>query len=114
MAFLVVLESLSPIERAVYLLREVFDYEYDEIAAMVEKSEPACRKLLERARQHVAVEKHLFAASPDVHRRLLAAFVTAARAGDVEGILPYDYLIFALGRRLAARNFKSLGNTSQH
>src|SRR5258705_8946578 len=74
MAFLVVLQRLTPAERAVLLLREVFDFDYKEIATLVGKTEPACRKLLERARQHVTEEKRLFSASPDAHRRLLAAF----------------------------------------
>src|SRR5919108_1817671 len=71
MAFLVVLQRLTPAERAVLLLRDVFDFEYHEIAALVGKSEPACRKLLERARQNVTTEKRLFSTSPEVHGRLL-------------------------------------------
>src|SRR5438093_5323482 len=74
MAFLVVLQRLTPAERAVLLLREVFDFDYADIAALVDKSEAACRKLLERARQHVTEEKRLFSASAEEHRRLLAAF----------------------------------------
>src|SRR5215510_12188392 len=72
MAFLVVLQRLTPAERAVLLLRDVFDFEYDEIATLIGKSEPACRKLLERARQNVTKEKRLFSTSPETHRRLLA------------------------------------------
>jgi RNA polymerase sigma-70 factor (ECF subfamily) len=87
MAFLVVLQRLTPAERAVLLLREVFDFDYKEIAALVGKSEPACRKLLERARQHVAAEKPLFAASPDDHRRLLDAFTEAASAGNIAALV---------------------------
>jgi RNA polymerase sigma-70 factor (ECF subfamily) len=87
MAFLVVLQRLTPAERAVLLLREVFDFDYKEIAALVDKTEPACRKILERARQHVAAEKRLFSASPDVHRRLLAAFTEAATAGDLGALI---------------------------
>ena len=87
MAFLVLLQRLTPAERAVLLLRDVFDFDYKEIAALVGKNEPACRKLLERAREHVASEKRLFSASPEVHRRLLMAFTKAARAGDVEGLV---------------------------
>src|SRR6478736_4349846 len=78
MAFLVVLQRLTPAERAVLLLRDVFEFDYREIATLIEKSEPACRKLLERAREDVAKEKRLFAASPEVHRRLLTAFHQAA------------------------------------
>ncbi|MCB0222823.1 MAG: sigma-70 family RNA polymerase sigma factor, partial [Anaerolineae bacterium] len=53
MAFLVLLERLTPIERAVFLLREVFDYDYSEIASIVDKSEANCRQLVRRARQHI-------------------------------------------------------------
>ncbi|MDP8947175.1 MAG: sigma-70 family RNA polymerase sigma factor, partial [Actinomycetota bacterium] len=54
MAFLVLLESLNPVERAVFLLREVFDYDYDEISRIVDKSEENCRQIARRARQSVA------------------------------------------------------------
>jgi RNA polymerase sigma-70 factor, ECF subfamily len=87
MAFLVVLQRLTPAERAVLLLREVFDFDYSEIATLVGKTEPACRKLLERARQHVTEEKRLFSASPDAHRRLLAAFTEAASAGNIDALV---------------------------
>ena len=87
MAFLVVLQRLTPAERAVLLLRDVFDFDYKEIAALVGKTEPACRKLLERARENVATEKRLFSASPEAHRRLLAAFTQAAFAGDLDALV---------------------------
>jgi len=87
MAFLVLLQRLTPAERAVLLLRDVFDFEYDEIAALVGKSAPACRKLLERARQNVATERRSFSTSPEVHRRLLEAFTQAAYAGDLDGLV---------------------------
>jgi RNA polymerase sigma-70 factor, ECF subfamily len=87
MAFLVVLQRLTPAERAVLLLRDVFDFGYGEIAALVGKSEAACRKLLERARENVATEKRLFSTSPEVHRRLLEAFTQAATGGDLDGLL---------------------------
>jgi RNA polymerase sigma-70 factor (ECF subfamily) len=87
MAFLVMLQRLTPAERAVLLLRDVFDFDYTEIAALVDKTEPACRKLLERARVHVEDEKRLFSASAEAHQRLLMAFTTAVRAGDVEGLV---------------------------
>ena len=87
MAFLVVLQRLTPAERAVLLLREVFDFDYNEIAALVGKSEPACRKLLERAREHVASEKRLFSPSPEAHRRLLTAFTEAASAGNIDALV---------------------------
>jgi RNA polymerase sigma-70 factor (ECF subfamily) len=87
MAFLVVLQRLTPAERAVLLLREVFDFDYKEIGALVDKSEPACRKLLERARENVAKEKRLFSASREAHQRLLAAFTQAASAGDLDSLI---------------------------
>ena len=87
MAFLVVLQRLTPAERAVLLLREVFDFDYADIAALVDKSEAACRKLLERARQHVTEEKRLFSASAEEHRRLLAAFTGAASDENIEALV---------------------------
>ncbi|MGA7420465.1 MAG: sigma-70 family RNA polymerase sigma factor, partial [Acidimicrobiales bacterium] len=63
MAFLVLLESLSPVERAVFLLREVFDYPYEDIAQIVDKSEDNCRQILTRARQHIGAQHARFEAS---------------------------------------------------
>ena len=63
MAFLLVLERLNPVERAVFLLHDVFGYGYDEIAAVVGKSETNCRQLAARARRHVKAEKPRFHAS---------------------------------------------------
>jgi RNA polymerase sigma-70 factor (ECF subfamily) len=57
MAFLLVLEALSPVERAVFLLREVFEYPYDEIAQVVEKSEENCRQIFTRAKRHIDAGK---------------------------------------------------------
>ena len=87
MAFLVALQRLTPAERAVLLLRDVFDFDYGEIASLIGKSEPACRKLLERARRNVSKEKRLFSAAPEVHRRLLGAFTQAATAGDLDALV---------------------------
>jgi len=87
MAFLVVLQRLTPAERAVLILRDVFDFEYAELATLVGKTEPACRKLLERARDHVASEKRLFATSREAHERLLDAFMRAASAGDTAALV---------------------------
>src|SRR5258705_2570193 len=87
MAFLVMLQRLTPAERAVLLLRDVFDFGYGEIADLVGKSEPACRKLLERARENVTAEKRLFSASPEAHQRLLAAFTQAAFSGDLDALV---------------------------
>jgi RNA polymerase sigma-70 factor (ECF subfamily) len=87
MAFLVVLQRLTPAERAVLLLRDVFEFDYAEIAALVGKTEAACRKLLERARRNVATEKRLFSVSSEVHERLLTAFTQAAQDGDMEALV---------------------------
>jgi len=86
LAFLVLLERLTPAERAVFLLREVFEYEYDEIAAILGRSEAACRQLFSRARAHIADHRPRFDARPDEHRRLLEQFMRAARTGDVDGL----------------------------
>jgi RNA polymerase sigma-70 factor, ECF subfamily len=87
MAFMVVLQRLTPAERAVLLLRDVFDFDYAEIRELVGKSEIACRKLLERARQNVAAEKRLFSAPAETHRRLLAAFTQAASEGNIDALV---------------------------
>ena len=63
MAFLLLLERLSPVERAVFLLHDVFDYDYREVAAIVEKSEDNCRQVAVRARRHVEEHKPRFEAS---------------------------------------------------
>jgi RNA polymerase sigma-70 factor (ECF subfamily) len=86
MAFLVVLETLSPIERAVFLLREVFDYDYEEIAGMVDKSPDNCRQLLSRAKRHVDERRPRFEASREQRAELAARFFAAVGAGDVEGL----------------------------
>jgi RNA polymerase sigma-70 factor (ECF subfamily) len=86
MAFLVMLQKLTPAERAVLLLRDVFDLDYADIARLVNKNEAACRKLLERARENVAAERRVLRTSQGEHRRLLQAFLAAVRAGDVDGL----------------------------
>jgi RNA polymerase sigma-70 factor (ECF subfamily) len=87
MAFLVVLQRLTPTERAVFLLHDAFDFDHREISALVGRSEPACRKLLERARRGVRDGRRMLDASPEEHRRLLQAFVAAATAGDTAGLV---------------------------
>src|SRR6266508_3392460 len=67
MAFLVLLESLSPVERAVFLLREVFEYGYDEIAQIVDKSEANCRQIFARARHHIEASRPRFEPSRSEH-----------------------------------------------
>jgi RNA polymerase sigma-70 factor (ECF subfamily) len=83
MALLVLLETLTPVERAVFLLREVFGYGYADIAPIVGKSEVSCRQLGTRARRHVDERKPRFAATPAEHERLLRRFVQACTAGEM-------------------------------
>jgi RNA polymerase sigma-70 factor (ECF subfamily) len=87
MAFLVLLESLSPLERAVFLLREVFDYEYDEIAQITGRSEPACRQLFSRAKKHIQQQRPRFPASPEAHARIVGRFLDAFVAGDIDSLM---------------------------
>jgi RNA polymerase sigma-70 factor (ECF subfamily) len=87
MALLVVLQRLKPAERAVLLLHDVFDFGHDQIAALLGKSVPACRKLLERARHAVAEERRVMSAPREEHERLLHAFVAAASAGDIQALV---------------------------
>jgi RNA polymerase sigma-70 factor (ECF subfamily) len=85
MAFLVLLESLNPTERAVFLLREVFDY--DEISRLVGKSEANCRQIARRARQSVAARRPRFESSPEQEERLMGSFLEACFGGDMEDLL---------------------------
>lgn len=87
MAFLVLLESLSPLERAVFLLREVFDYGYDEIAGVMDKSEENCRQIALRARRQVEARKPRFEASRERREELARRFFEAASEGDTEGLI---------------------------
>ncbi len=87
MAFLVLLERLSPTERAVFLLHEVFDFEYAEIARIVEKSEANCRQVLSRAKKHVGSPEARFTASPEQAERLMERFIAAGNAGNMDGLL---------------------------
>ncbi|MQY14532.1 ECF RNA polymerase sigma factor SigJ [Streptomyces sp. RB5] len=81
-ALLVVLERLTPTERAAYVLREAFDYGYPEIAEILEVTQVNVRKIVSRARRHVAAERR-GDVDTAAHRRLLDTFITAARTGNV-------------------------------
>ncbi|MEU4573455.1 MULTISPECIES: RNA polymerase sigma-70 factor [Nonomuraea] len=87
MAMLLVLETLTPTERAVFVLREVFDVGYDEIADAVGKSAAAVRQIAHRARSHVAARRPRGDTSPAEIRGALEAFRRAARTGDLQGLL---------------------------
>ena len=86
-AFLTLLEQLTPLERAVFLLREVFDYEYAEIAQIVEKEEAACRQMFSRAKKHISENRPRFKPNPEAHRHLLDQFIEAVGTGQLDGLM---------------------------
>lgn len=99
-AFLVLLESLTPVERAVFLLREVFDYGYDEIARIVDRTEDNCRQLYVRARRHVDEGRPRFEASRKHRDELVERFFAAAERGDLaalEEMLAADVVVYGDG-----------------
>jgi RNA polymerase sigma-70 factor (ECF subfamily) len=87
LAFLVVLETLSPVERAVFLLREVFEFGYDEIAAIVGRNEANCRQIARRARRHVEARGPRFDPSPERREELAGRFLAAAQDGDTAALV---------------------------
>jgi RNA polymerase sigma-70 factor, ECF subfamily len=100
MGFLVLLESLTPVERAVFLLREVFEYPYQEIASIVGKSEENCRQIAVRARRRVQAGRPRFEASRAQREELARRFFEAVAEGDVEGfigMLAADVVVYADG-----------------
>ena len=99
-AFLLALQRLSPLERAVFLLHDVFDQDYGAIAATLEREEGACRQLASRARAHVRSARPRFAPPPETADRLVAAFLDALGRGDVEalaGLLAEDCVLISDG-----------------
>ncbi|MEU1231681.1 RNA polymerase sigma-70 factor [Streptomyces sp. NPDC005828] len=86
MAALLLLERLSPLERSVFVLREVFGFGFDEIASAVGRTETACRQLLVRARRHMRDGRPRFEADPAESRELAARFFDALKGGDVDGL----------------------------
>jgi RNA polymerase sigma factor (sigma-70 family) len=99
-AFLVVLESLTPEQRAAFLLREVFDYPYDLIAEIVGKSEDNVRQLTARARRHVDERRPRYESSPEQRDELAQRFFAAAREGDLdklEALLAEDVVLHGDG-----------------
>jgi RNA polymerase sigma-70 factor, ECF subfamily len=100
LAFLVLLESLTPVERAVFLLREVFDFGYGEIAKIVERSEDNCRQLYVRARRHVDEGRPRFEASRQQRDELARRFFVAAEQGDTAALvelLAADVVVYGDG-----------------
>ena len=100
LAFLVLLETLSPEQRAAFLLREVFDYPYDQIAAVVATSEQNARQLVARARRHVEQRRPRFEPSREQRERLARRFFAAAQDGDLgalEELLAHDVTLHGGG-----------------
>jgi RNA polymerase sigma factor (sigma-70 family) len=100
LAFLVLLETLSPEQRAAFLLREVFDYPYDQIAAIVASSEQNARQLVARARRHVEQRRPRFEPSREQRERLARRFFAAAQDGDLgalEELLAHDVTLHGGG-----------------
>ncbi|WBO67747.1 RNA polymerase sigma-70 factor [Streptomyces camelliae] len=86
-AVLVVLESLSPLERAVFVLREAFGYPYAEIATLLDRGEPAVRQLAGRARRHVEERRPRYEVDPAQRREMTERFLVAASEGDLDGLM---------------------------
>lgn len=115
-AFLVVLESLSPLERAVHLLHDVFDYTHEEIAGIIGRDAATCRKLLERARKDLVARRPRFAPTKEAHREMVARFAAAVVKGDVSALerLLVDDVLAASdgGRKAVAMQKPMVGRTA--
>jgi RNA polymerase sigma-70 factor, ECF subfamily len=110
-AFLLILETLSPLERAVFLLREVFSYEYDEVSRAVGKSETNCRKMVSRARERLAERRPRANIDPNRARKLVEQFQLTLEEGDTEGLLKLlseDVAIYADGGGKVSATIKPL------
>ncbi len=108
-ALLLALDRLSPLERAAFLLHDVFDVQFSEVARMIDRTEAACRQLATRARRAVRDARPAPSATPDSHARLLSAFSDAVASGDVSrlaGLLREDAIAMTDGggRKSAALN----------
>jgi RNA polymerase sigma-70 factor, ECF subfamily len=124
LAFLVLLERLSPSERAVFLLHESFDYSFAEIAEIIEKTPEHCRQLFHRAKSHRAEKRHRVSVSPAAQRQLTASFLAACKSGNLatlKKLLADDVIAWAdgggkgraslypvSGQEIVARRFISL------
>jgi len=86
MAFLILIQQLSPLERAIFLLREVFDYGYEEIARIVGREEAACRQLFSRAKKHLTENRPRYSSPPEAHMALFAQFLQSCRTGDIASL----------------------------
>ena len=111
LAFLRLLEALSPPERAVFLLHEVFEYPFREIGSMLEKSPANCRQIFHRARQALQDERARFEPEPQRQRQLLLSFLSASQAGDMAALtslLAQDAVSWSDGGGKVLSNLKSV------
>lgn len=100
MAFLLVLERLNPVERAVFLLHDVFSYEHQEVATIVQKSEAACRQIALRARRRIEVERPRLDGAVPKRREITERFFAALSHGDLDGlvaVLARDVVVYGDG-----------------
>jgi RNA polymerase sigma-70 factor (ECF subfamily) len=106
-AFLLTLERLTPLERAAFLLHDVFDAPFADVARTLGRTEAACRQLAARAREHVKAGKPRYRPSAEEEQRLTSAFLTAALSGDeslLRGILAQDVVMHADGGGIVNAN----------
>lgn len=100
MAMLVVLDRLTPVQRAVFILREVFDYDYASVAEMINKSESHCRKIAQRARDHIHENKPRFDSNAPKKHKLVTTFINAVQDGDlseIESMLAEEAILYSDG-----------------
>src|SRR5688500_19985945 len=101
MSFLVLLERLTPVERAVFLLHDIFDYDFEEVARIVERTPATCRQHAVRARRFIAENRPRFEASEAKRDELVGRFFAAAEGGDLNGliaVLAQDVVVHGDGR----------------
>ena len=109
LAFLTLMETLTPVERAVFLLRQVFGYEYEDIADIVDKSEANCRQQFHRAQKHLTDGRKRYETSQEAQQKMLQSFLAAAGSGDmtqIEAVLREDveFISDGGGKAVAAYN----------
>lgn len=100
MAMLVVLDRLTPVQRAVFILREIFDYDYASVAEMIDKSESHCRKIAQRARDQIHENKPRFDSNAPKQHKLVTTFIDAVQDGDlseIESMLAEEAILYSDG-----------------
>ena len=116
MAFLMMLEELGPLERAVFLLREVFDYDYAAISGLVDRRADTCRQIARRARDKVRGKRPEGPTAPDEHAELLGSFFAAAMSGDldaIESMLTDDAVLWSDGGGVAKAALRPIHGASK-